>query len=99
MNGIRKTVLTLLAALLSLPTFLIAAAASAGAQTATAQPGHSPTSCVNDVVRQFNGLKHHPEALGFHLGAGADDPTSGRHYQGIARLPGDGTPRFITSRN
>jgi hypothetical protein len=53
---------------------------------------------VNDVERQFNGLKHHPEALGFYRRNGANDPTQGRHYHGIARLPGEGTPRFLTSK-
>ncbi len=99
-----RLIVTLLAALLAAPAALIAAATSpAAALTATVsaavQPGHAPVECVNDVERQFNGLKHHPEALGFHLGAGAYDPTSGRHYQGIARLPGEGTPRFLTTRN
>jgi hypothetical protein len=102
-----KAVLTMLVGLLAIPTVLVtganAAAGAAEAATAasatTVQPGHAPTTCVNDVTRQFNSLKHHPEALGFHLGAGAFDPTSGRHYQGINRLPGAGTPTFITSRN
>ena len=96
MNITRKTVLTLLAALLALPTFLIA---GAGTASAARNPGLPPTLCVNDVVDQFNGLKHHPEGLGFHLGAGAHDPTSGRHYQGIVRIPGEGPPRFVTSKN
>jgi hypothetical protein len=95
-NITRKTVLTLLAALLALPTFLIV---GAGTASAARNPGLSPTLCVNDVVDQFNGLKHHPEGLGFHLGAGAHDPTSGRHYQGIVRIPGEGPPRFVTSKN
>jgi hypothetical protein len=95
-NITRKPVLTLLAALLALPTFLIAGAATA---SAARNPGLPPTLCVNDVVRQFNSLKHHPEGLGFHLGAGAHDPTSGRHYQGIVRIPGEGPPRFVTAKN
>ena len=97
MNITRKTVLTLLAALLALPTFLIVGAAAPA--SAARNPGLHPTMCVNDVVRQFNSLKHHPEGLGFHLGAGAHDPTSGRHYQGIVRIPGEGPPRFVTSKN
>ena len=91
-----KSVLTMLAALLAVPTFLIAGATGA---SAARDPGLPPTLCVNDVERQFNSLKHHPEGLGFHLGAGAYDPTSGRHYQGIVRIPGEGPPRFVTSRN
>lgn len=96
MSRIRKPVLTLLAALLAVPTFLVA---GAGGASAARNPGLPPTLCVNDVERQFNSLKHHPEGLGFHLGAGAHDPTSGRHYQGIVRIPGEGPPRFITSKN
>ncbi|MDQ4068016.1 MAG: PKD domain-containing protein [Actinomycetota bacterium] len=97
-----RTVMTLLAGLLAAPTFLIAGSAGPAAAQAppeAPQPGDPPVLCVNDVERQFNSLKHHPEALGFHLGAGAYDPTSGRHYQGINRLPGEGPPRFIASRN
>ena len=92
-----KTLLTLLAGLLAVPTFLIAATATPA--SAARNPGPAPTLCVNDVQRQFNSLKHHPEGLGFHLGAGAFDPTSGRHYQGIVRIPGEGTPHFVTTRN
>jgi hypothetical protein len=84
-----RTLLTVLAALLVVPTVLVRGAAAVSA----------PVSCLNDVERQFDSLKHHPEALGFHLGAGAFDPTSGRHYQGIVRIPGPGTPTFLTSRN
>src|SRR4051812_13484246 len=88
-----KIVVTLLA----LPAFVLV-----GSDTpaiAARNPGLLPTLCVDDVVRQFNSLKHHPEGLGFHLGAGAQDPTSGRHYQGIVRIPGEGPPRFVTSKN
>src|SRR5262249_11379348 len=31
-------------------------------------------SCVHDVRGQFHALKHHGEALGFHLGAGTPEP-------------------------
>jgi hypothetical protein len=97
MTRTRRLVLVLLAGLMAVPTFLIAGAPAASASPH--QPGPPPTLCVNDVERQFNSLKGHPEALGFHLGAGAYDPTSGRHYQGIVRIPGQGTPRFLTTRN
>ena len=93
-----KTVLTVLAALLAVPTFLIAGAAGAGAGNA-APSGPPQSSCVNDLVRQFTSLKHHPEGLGFHLANGADVPSSGRHYQGMSRLPGPGTPTFLLSRS
>ncbi|MDQ3897609.1 MAG: PKD domain-containing protein [Actinomycetota bacterium] len=98
-SRLTKTVLTVLAALLALPTYLVAAAVGAGAEPRSVQPGHAPATCVRDVVRQFANLKHHPEGLGFHLANGADDPTPGRHYQGISRLPGPGTPMFVTARS
>src|SRR5687767_7216589 len=93
---VRRAVQIVLAALLALPALLIAGAHAAAAARNIGLP---PTLCVNDVVDQFNGLKHHPEGLGFNLGAGAHDPTSGRHYQGIVRIPGEGPPRFVTSKN
>ncbi len=91
-----RTIQVFLAALLALPAFLIAGAHAAAAAR---NPGLPPTLCVNDVERQFNSIKHHPEGLGFNLGAGAYDPTSGRHYQGIVRIPGEGPPHFVTTRN
>jgi hypothetical protein len=94
----------LLVGLLVVPSFVVnragaASAAEPPAPAAAVQPGHAPVECVNDVERQFNSLNHHPDALGYYLDNGAFDPTSGRHYQGIARLPGEGPARFITSRN
>jgi hypothetical protein len=58
----------------------------------------APT-CVQDVPEQFGALKHHPEAIGFHLGAGTPDPTLFDHYQGLLRLPGPGTPTFYVTRS
>lgn len=57
------------------------------------------TPCAPEVERQFRSLKHHGEALGFHLGAATPDPTFEKHYQGIQRLPGPGTPYFFVSKN
>ncbi len=107
-----RAVLVFLAALVALPALALARPAAAAAAAASAPPatpaaapestvtgGNAPTQCVNDVHRQFDSLKHHPEALAFHLGAGAGNPSAGRHYQGISRLPGTGNPRFITVRN
>ncbi len=65
-------------------------------QSASAQTGNR---CAPDVPGQFNALKHHGEALGFFLGAGAVDPTDARHYQGIQRLPGPGLPTFFVSKS
>ena len=65
-------------------------------QTASAQTGNG---CAPDVPGQFNALKHHGEALGFFLGAGALDPDIQRHYQGIQRLPGPGVPTFFVTKN
>src|SRR5262245_55466505 len=56
-------------------------------------------ACVTDVRGQFRDLEHHGEALGFHLGAGTPDPSLYRHYQGIQRLPGAGTPYFFVTRS
>jgi len=64
---------------------------------------------VPDVVTAFNALKHHGEAMGFNMGAGAplapgpgrtDDPTGKTHYQGIQRwqAPGLGTPYLFVTR-
>ncbi|HEX2119845.1 MAG TPA: PKD domain-containing protein, partial [Acidimicrobiales bacterium] len=91
-----RALLTLLAALLAVPTYLVVTASGA---SAARDPGPPPTLCVNDVERQFGSLKHHPEALGWYRRNGAYDPTAGRHYQGVSRIPGEGTPRFVTTRN
>ena len=70
--------------------------AMATLQTASAQ---TDNGCAPDVPGQFNALKHHGEALGFFLGAGALDPDIQRHYQGIQRLPGPGVPTFFVTKN
>jgi len=58
-------------------------------------PGNA---CAPAVESQFQALKHDGEALGFHRN-GSADPTLDKHYQGLQRLPGPGTPYFFISRN
>lgn len=53
---------------------------------------------VPDVVGQFSKLKHHGEALGFYIGV-TSDPSQERHYQGIVRKNGVGTPYLFLSHN
>ena len=63
--------------------------------------GDSPG--VPDVEGQFLALKHHGEALGWHLPTeeqGAPDPSIPDHYQGVARFPGTGTPvLYVTQKD
>jgi hypothetical protein len=57
---------------------------------------------VPHVEQQFTALKHHPEAVGWYLpeAAGAPDPSTEDHYQGIARYPGTGTPvLYVTQKD
>lgn len=54
---------------------------------------------VPDVEAQFDALSHRPDPLGFHI-ANSPDPTTCKHYEGIARLEGaDGTPYFVLTRS
>lgn len=99
---LRLVVVTLLSGLLALPALLLAAAVPASAELGVGGVPLDPTNCVNDVERQITELKHHPEALGFQLGEGAGDPTRGRHYQGVSRIPYEpdtAPPRLVASRN
>jgi uncharacterized delta-60 repeat protein len=77
-------------------------ATSCGTVTVTVAnaPQFASPSCVDNVRGQFNALKHHGEALGFHLGAGTPEPTLSRHYQGIQRMPRpNGAPVFYVTRS
>lgn len=52
-----------------------------------------------DVMGQFESLSERPDPLGFHIG-GSPNPSTCRHYQGIARVQGaDGTPFFLVTRS
>ena len=58
---------------------------------------------VPDVIVQFDELKHHGEWMGFHMGAGAPDPTprtGSAHWQGMGRYQdSENTPYIIISLN
>src|SRR5688572_29651620 len=70
----------------------LAIAGSAGAD----EPGTH--YFVPDVIVQFNALAVRPEALGFGLG-GSPEPSICRHYQGMARAQGPGTPYLFVTRS
>src|SRR5215204_1524988 len=54
---------------------------------------------VPNVEAQFNALSVRPDPLGFDI-ANSPDPTTCKHYEGIARLQGaDGTPYFVLTRS
>src|SRR5262245_60191845 len=54
---------------------------------------------VPDVPGQFRALTERPDALGFHIST-TPNPSSCKHYQGIARVDGaDGTPFFLVTRS
>lgn len=77
------------------------AVAAAGGQTPIVEPGNSRgLFVVEDVLAQFNALKHHGEALAWILpeADGAPDPSLKDHYQGLARYPGAGRPVFYVSQ-
>ena len=67
-----------------------------------AMPAHAqrPASWfVPNVVEQFNALTDRADPLGFHI-ADSPNPSTCRHYQGLARLEGpDGTPYLIVTRS
>jgi chitodextrinase len=51
---------------------------------------------IKDPIDQVLNMRHHPEALGFRLGAWNYDLGGGNHIQGIARSNApDGTPYFF----
>jgi hypothetical protein len=53
---------------------------------------------VPDVIEQFNKLALRPDPLAFGLGD-APDPTITKHYQGIVRKHGPGTPYLFLSHS
>jgi hypothetical protein len=66
---------------------VLAANAAAGA------PGNAGgLFVVADAVDQFATLKHHAEAVGYVLPAGAPDASPSNHYQGVLRHPRTGIP-------
>src|SRR5262245_17028211 len=54
---------------------------------------------VPDVADQFNKLALRPDALGFGLSPTAPDPHLGKHFQGIVRKHGPGTPYMFLSKS
>jgi PKD repeat protein len=86
------TVAILLLIISFFPTFL-----TANAPDSIATP--QTTQTVPSVRLQFLALKHHGEALGFHLGAGTPEPSIFNHYQGIQRKTGLGVPYFFISKS
>ena len=60
--------------------------------------GSSEIYFVPDVVQQFNKLALRPEPLAFGLGV-SPDPDIHKHYQGIVRKTGTGTPYLFLSRS
>jgi len=69
---------------------------------ATGQTANGPRT-VPDVIQQYDYLKHHGEWMGFHMGAGAPDPspyTGADHWQGMGRYQdSENTPYLIVSLN
>ncbi|MDH3980172.1 MAG: PKD domain-containing protein [Gammaproteobacteria bacterium] len=53
---------------------------------------------VPDVINQFGALSVRADALGFSIGI-SPDPSASKHYQGIVRSHGRGTPYFFVSRS
>lgn len=101
---LRSTSISLLIVLGLLIPFGIHATSATDAEAGT-QPTYqlsieqsSEPACIDNVVGQFNSLKHHGEALGFHR-AVSPDPTIDKHYQSIQRLPRGGSPYVVLSRN
>jgi hypothetical protein len=62
-------------------------------------PVHAQQQPIPEVEAQFNALSFRPDPLGFDI-ANSPDPTTCKHYEGIARLNGsDGTPYFVLTRS
>jgi hypothetical protein len=81
-------------------SFLLPVTAASN-QTSQLVPGNEGgLFVVEDAVEQFNALKHHGEAIGWwnDENRGASDPSSGDHYQGVARYPGVGVPVFYVTQ-
>lgn len=76
--------------------FSILAASAAAAQTSGRDDG---MRFVPDVPGQFFNLTEYADPLGFDLTT-TPDPSTCRHYQGLARAEGpDGTPFFFVTRS
>ncbi len=93
--SILKLISALGIAILLLSTVTFGQANQTPSVTASGQP---EVYFVPDVVEQFNKLALRPDALAFGLN-GAPDPHIGKHFQGIVRRHGLGTPYMFLSRS
>ena len=71
---------------------------SSGSSPAFTSSGQPEIYFVPDVVSQFNQLALRPDALAFGLG-NSPDPDIHKHYQGIVRRHGPGTPYLFLARS
>jgi hypothetical protein len=93
-----KTILKLVSALsLTILLFTSVTFGQAVGTNVTAS-GQPEIYFVPDVVDQFNKLALRPDALGF-AKDGQPDPDLTRHFQGIVRRHGPGTPYLFLSRS
>ena len=84
-----------MAAVLLLGTVAYGQSAGTPGRTASDQP---EIYFVPDVIGQFNQLALRPDALAFGV-SNAPDPTLRKHFQGIVRKHGPGTPYLFLSRS
>ena len=82
---------------LTLILFTVICGQNTKTQTLTSS-GQPEIYFVPDVVTQFNQLALRPEALAFSLG-NSPDPDIHKHYQGIVRRHGPGTPYLFLARS
>lgn len=75
----------------------ISFAQTTGTQPVTAS-GQPEIYFVPNVGAQFNSLALRPDPLAYGLG-NAPDPSLGKHYQGIVRRHGPGTPYLFVARS
>src|SRR5262245_6642677 len=100
-NTHMKTSITKLIKALGLSIILLLGAVTYGqtAEVPNAPPsGPAGIYFVPDVINQFNKLALRPEPLAFGL-RNAPDPHVGKHYQGIVRRTGPGTPYMYLARS
>lgn len=69
--------------------------AQAGASTGSTADLDYPV----DVEAQFAALTERADAMGFHMGDAPFDPSLCRHWQGVARSQGEGTPYLFVARS
>src|SRR5215207_4438710 len=94
-SSLKLTNALLMATALLLGTVAYGQAAGTPGRTASGQP---EIYFVPDVIGQFNQLALRPDALAFGV-SNAPDPTLRKHFQGIVRKHGPGTPYLFLSRS